>query len=295
MTTPSPVLITGCSSGIGRATALRLNRAGHLVYATARRPETLADLATAGIRTLRLDVTDEESMRAVVGTVEAEHGRVGTLVNSAGYALSGVVEAAGPEEIRRQFETNVFGLVRLTQLVLPAMRAAGSGTVVNISSIFGRYAVPGSGYYNATKHAVEALSDALRLETAAFGVRVVLVEPGPVRSTEFGTTYVANLGDAGRDYEEFNRQTTDYFDAIYGGTRRTLAGTFAIDADDVAKRIEKIVRSRHPRARHPVGFLAHSTLALRRLAPDVVFDNLFVRRLFPVPRRPRSRTQGEPR
>ncbi|MFH8366932.1 SDR family NAD(P)-dependent oxidoreductase [Streptomyces sp. NPDC018031] len=295
MTTPSTVLITGCSSGIGRATALRLNRAGHTVYATARRPETLDGLKAAGIRTLRLDVTDEESMRAAVGAVEAEHGSLDVLVNSAGYALSGVVEGAGPEEVRRQFETNVFGLVRLTQLVLPGMRAAGSGTVINISSIFGRYAVPGSGYYNATKHAVEALSDALRLETAAFGVRVVLVEPGPVRTTEFGTTYVANLGAAGPDYEQFNRETADYFDAIYTGSRRTLAGTFAIHSDDVAKRVEKIVRSARPRARYPVGLLARSTLALRRVAPDVVFDNLFVRRLFPVPRRPRPRTQGDHR
>lgn len=299
MPNPSTVLITGCSSGIGRATALRLNRAGHIVYATTRRPETLADMAVAGIRTLRLDVTDEESMRAAVGTVQAEHGTLDVLVNSAGYALSGVIEEAGIDEVRRQFETNVFGLVRLTQLVLPAMRAAGSGTIVNISSIFGRYAVPGSGYYNATKHAVEALSDALRLETAAFGVRVVLVEPGPVRTTEFGTKYVAHLepaaSAAGRDYQEFNRETIDYFDAIYTGTRRTLAGTFAIDADDVARRVEKIIRGTHPRARYPVGFLARSTLALRRLAPDVVFDNLFVRRLFPVPRRPRPVTQGEHR
>ncbi|WFB06676.1 SDR family NAD(P)-dependent oxidoreductase [Streptomyces sp. LX-29] len=289
--TPTSVLITGCSSGIGRACALRLHRAGHQVYATARRPDAIKDLAGAGIHTLPLDVTDEESMRAAVAEVEAAHGSVGALVNSAGYALSAVVEEAELDEVRRQFETNVFGLVRLSRLVLPGMRAAGSGTVVNVSSIFGRYAVPGSGYYNATKHAVEALSDAMRLETAAFGVRVVLVEPGPVRSTEFGAKYVENVRNlklAGRDYEEFRRQTVDYFNAIYGGGRRTLAGTFAIQSDDVARTVERILRTARPRARYPVGFLAHSTLALRRLAPDSVFDNLFVRRLFPVPRGPRS-------
>ncbi|MGW6530271.1 SDR family NAD(P)-dependent oxidoreductase [Streptomyces venezuelae] len=285
MTAQLPVLITGCSSGIGRATALRMHRSGMLVYATARRPETLKPLADDGIRTLPLDVTDEASMRSAVDAVEAAHGSVGALVNSAGYALSGVVEEAGLDDMRRQFETNVFGLARLSQMVLPAMRAARSGTIVNISSIFGRYAVPGGGYYQASKHAVEALSDALRLETADFGVRVVLIEPGPVRTTEFGTTYVANFKPVSEDYAEFRRRTAEYFDAIYTGSRRTLAGTFTIQADDVARVVERAVRSGRPHARYPVGFLARSTIALRRLAPDVVFDNLFVRRAFPVPRR----------
>ncbi|MEU3755711.1 SDR family NAD(P)-dependent oxidoreductase [Streptomyces olivoreticuli] len=288
MTSSNTVLITGCSSGIGRACALRLHRAGAVVYATARRPETLAELAAEGIRTLALDVTDEESMRAAVATVEAAHGSVGVLVNSAGFAVSGVVEEVGVEEMRRQFETNVFGLARLSQLVLPGMRAAGTGTIVNVSSIFGRYAVPGGGFYQASKHAVEALSDALRLEVADFGVRVVLIEPGPVRTTDFGSTYVANFKPASEVYEDFRRRTADYFDAIYTGSRRTLAGTFTIQADDVARTVERVVRTARPRARYPVGFLAHSTLALRRLAPDAVFDNLFVRRAFPVPRKKRN-------
>ncbi|MFC9506279.1 SDR family NAD(P)-dependent oxidoreductase [Streptomyces sp. NPDC057002] len=283
-TRPSPVLITGCSSGIGRACALRMHRAGMTVYATARRPETLSRLAAEGIRTLRLDVTDEDSMRAAVDAVEAEHGSVGTLVNSAGFAASGVVEEIGLSEMRRQFETNVFGLARLSQLVLPGMRAAGRGTVVNISSIFGRYAVPGGGFYQASKHAVEALSDALRLETAGFGVKVVVIEPGPVRTTNFGATYVDNLPSVSAVYDEFRQRTAEYFEAIYTGSRRTLAGTFAVQADDVARVVTRAARTRRPRARYTVGFLARSTIALRRLAPDVVFDHLFVRRAFPVPR-----------
>ncbi|MDT3395895.1 SDR family NAD(P)-dependent oxidoreductase [Streptomyces sp. B1866] len=305
----TPVLITGCSSGIGRATALRLHGAGRAVYATARRPETLRDLAAAGIRTLQLDVTDEDSMATAVAKVEAEHGAVGALVNSAGYALSGAVESASPEAVRAQFETNVFGLVRLTQLVLPAMRARGAGTVVNVSSIFGRYAVPGGGFYHATKHAVEALSDALRLEAAPFGVRVVLVEPGPVRTTEFGAKFAGQLGDGGSGgtdrtgaqggddgpYGAFHRQLADYFDAIYTGGRRTLAGTFAIQADDVAAVVAKALRAPRPRSRYTVGFLARSTIAFRRLAPDVIFDNLFVRRQFPVPRAPGRPQQGDHR
>ncbi|WP_371526463.1 SDR family NAD(P)-dependent oxidoreductase [Streptomyces sp. NBC_01283] len=294
MTTSLPVLITGCSSGIGRACALRMHRSGLIVYATARRPETLAPLAAEGIRTLRLDVTDEKSMREVVDLIEAEHGSVGALVNSAGYATSGVVEEVGIEDMRQQFETNVFGLARLSQLVLPAMRAARRGTIINISSIFGRYAVPGGGFYQASKHAVEALSDALRLEVADFGVRVVLIEPGPVRTTDFGATYVANFKPVSQDYEAFRRRTADYFDAIYTGSRRSLAGTFAIQSDDVAKVVERTVRSPRPSARYPVGFLARSTLALRRLAPDVVFDNLFVRRVFPVPRDETRRATPSP-
>jgi NAD(P)-dependent dehydrogenase (short-subunit alcohol dehydrogenase family) len=281
-----PVLVTGCSSGIGRACARRLHRAGAVVYATARRPESLAELADEGIATLRLDVTDEKSMRTAVDTVEAAHGSLGALVNSAGFAVSGAVEEVPLADVRRQFETNVFGLIRLSQLALPAMRAAGTGTVVNISSIFGRYGVPGAGLYQASKHAVEALSDALRLELAPFGIRVVLVEPGPVRTTSFGSTYLANLTDGGDsgDYADFHRRNGEYFDAIYTGSRRTLAGSFAIQPDDVARVVERAILSNRPKSRYPVGLLARSTIALRRLAPDTVFDNLFVRRNFPVPR-----------
>ncbi|ARQ70788.1 SDR family oxidoreductase [Streptomyces marincola] len=292
---PSPVLITGCSSGIGRACALRLHRAGHTVYATARDPDSIADLAERGLRTLRLDVTDGPGMRAAVEAVEAEHGAVGVLVNSAGYALSGPVEEVEPEAVRRQFETNVVGPHRLNRLVLPAMRARGRGTIVNISSIFGRYGVPGAGFYQASKHALEAMSDALRLEVAPFGVRVLLIEPGPVRSTEFGTKYVDNLTSSGPDYAEFRRELADYFDAIYTGRRATLAGAFALHADDVARAVQKaIAPSRlNLRARYPVGFLARSTITLRRLAPDFVFDNVFARRQFPVPAGPRRRSRAQ--
>lgn len=170
-------LITGCSSGIGHAAALRLHAAGFEVYATARRPESLADLATAGIRTARLDVTDEASMTAMISRITAEHGTVDVLVNNAGFELAGPVEEIPPAEARRQFDTNFFGLARLTQLVIPGMRAHGGGTIINLSSVFGRLAVPGGAYYAASKHAVAALTDALRLELAAFGIRVVLIEP----------------------------------------------------------------------------------------------------------------------
>src|SRR5829696_2378155 len=170
----SAILITGCSTGIGRATALRLARGGHDVVATARRPDSLAELAGAGCRTLALDVTDEASM---VAAVEAA-GPLDALVNNAGYSQSGALETLDMDDVRRQFETNVFGLLRMCQLVLPAMRERGAGRIVNISSMGGTFTFPGGGVYHATKHAVEALSDALRLEVACFGVKVVVVQPG---------------------------------------------------------------------------------------------------------------------
>ncbi|RLU84917.1 short-chain dehydrogenase/reductase [Streptomyces griseocarneus] len=277
-------LVTGCSSGIGRAAALRLHGAGLRVYATARRPETLEALAERGMRTLALDVTDPESARAAVETVTAEHGAVDILVNNAGYGLSGTFEETPLDRVRDQFETNVFGLVGLTQLVLPGMRERRRGTVVNVSSIFGRYAAPGGGYYHASKHAVEALSDALRLEVAGFGIRVSLVEPGPVR-TPWGQTFMDHLPTGREDspYRRFHERTAQYYDAIYNGTRKTLAGTFAIEAEQVAAAIERAALARRPRARYPVGFLAAGTFALRRLVPDSVFDNAFIRRQFPVP------------
>ena len=162
------VLITGCSTGIGLATAERL--AGEFtVYASARKVETLRELETKGCRALHLDVTDEDSMHAAVEQVEADCGSVGALVNNAGYSQSGALETLSIESVRAQFETNVFGLLRLSQLVLPGMRRAGGGRIVNIGSMGGKLTFPGGGVYHATKHAVEALSDAMRFEVQGFG------------------------------------------------------------------------------------------------------------------------------
>src|SRR4051794_5434906 len=185
------VLITGCSTGIGRATAERLAKKGLTVYATARKLDSIADLAEAGCKTLALDVTDEESMKAAVAAVEEAEGAVGALVNNAGYSQSGAIEDVPLDQVRRQFETNVFGLIRMCQLVLPGMRREGSGRIVNISSMGGRLVFPGGGIYHATKHAVEAISDALRFEVRGFGIGVSIVEPGLIK-TEFGHAAVAS-------------------------------------------------------------------------------------------------------
>ena len=171
MSVSKAVLITGCSSGIGRATAKRLSEVGWRVYATARNVEKIAPLEESGCRRLALDVTDEDSMRRAVEEVEREERTVGGLVNNAGYSQSGAVETVPMEKVRAQFETNVFGLVRMCQLVLPGMRRQGYGRIVNVSSMGGKLTFPGAGYYHATKHAVEALSDALRFEIQASASR----------------------------------------------------------------------------------------------------------------------------
>src|SRR3954470_12880115 len=207
------VLITGCSTGIGRATASRLAASGWTVYATARQPATLDDLAAAGCRTLALDVTDEDSMQAAVASVE---GGVGVLINNAGYSQSGALETLSMDSVRRQFETNVFGLLRLTQLVLPGMRAAGRGTIVNLSSMGRRVVSRGGAAHHATKYAVEALSDALRMEVRGFGIHVVTVEPGLIR-TEFGATAAGGVGDGDGPYADFNRSVAKQTREAYAG------------------------------------------------------------------------------
>jgi NADP-dependent 3-hydroxy acid dehydrogenase YdfG len=271
------VLITGCSTGIGRATAEYLARSGHTVYATARRLDAIRDLEANGCRLLELDVTDEQSMAAAVTTVEAEQGAVGVLVNNAGYSQSGAVESIPMDAVRRQFETNVFGLIRMCQLVLPGMRAQNWGRIVNISSMGGRLVFPGGGYYHATKFAVEALSDALRFEVKGFGIDVVVIEPGLIK-TEFGAAAVGSLGPAeDGPYAHFNSVVGSATAGAYddGGLARFGAGPEA-----VAKAIEKAIR--HPRARIPVTASARIMIGLRRVLPDWLWDRT-MRSNFPQP------------
>jgi NADP-dependent 3-hydroxy acid dehydrogenase YdfG len=277
------VLITGCSSGIGHATAKRLAEKGHTVYATARRVESLADLAAAGCKTLALDVTDEASMTAAVDAVEAAEGAVGALVNNAGYSQSGAVETVPMEKVRAQFETNVFGLVRMCQLVLPGMRRQGYGRIVNISSMGGRLVFPGGGAYHGTKYAVEALSDALRFEVRGFGVDVSIIEPGLI-TTEFGNTAADSLGGTGDEmdpddaYAKFNGNVGAATKAVYDGPMRHLGG----GPDTVAKAIEKAITSGRPKTRYVVTPSARLALFNRKLMPDRAWDAM-MRAQFPRP------------
>ncbi len=274
------VLITGCSSGIGAATAADLVADGHTVYATARRPETLSELAEKGCRTLALDVTDEASMAAAVAAVEAEHGSVGVLVNNAGYSQSGAVESIPLDDIRRQFETNVFGLIRMSQLVLPGMRKAGRGRIVNLGSMGGKLTFPGGGIYHAAKYAVEAISDAMRFEVQGFGIQVVLIEPGLI-TTEFADTAVGSVGGLDDDgpYAEFNAKVGKVTADIYNSAVAKIAGG---GPEAVAKVIRKAIDSKRPKARYTVTPSATLGILQRQLTPDRVWD-LAMRAQFPVP------------
>ena len=276
------VLITGCSTGIGRATALRLLGAGWNVYATARRPETLAELEAAGARTLALDVTDEASMSAAVAAVEQAEGAIGVLINNAGYSQSGAVETVPMDSARRQFETNVFGLARLTQLALPGMRAQGWGKIVNLSSMGGRLTFPGGGWYHATKYAVEALSDALRFEVRGFGVDVIVIEPGLI-VTEFGeaaagTMAAVQSGAEDGAYDTFNAAVGALTKGAYEGPMRRLGG----GPDVVAKAIERAISARRPPARVTVTPSAKLSIATRKLLSDRAWDAA-MRGQFPAP------------
>jgi NAD(P)-dependent dehydrogenase (short-subunit alcohol dehydrogenase family) len=275
-----PVLITGCSTGIGRATAERL--AGHAwnVYATARRPESIEDLKGSGCKTLALDVTDENSMTSAVAEVERDGGSIGALVNNAGYSQSGALETIPMDSVRRQFETNVFGLLRMCQLVLPGMRKAGAGRIVNLSSMGGKLTFPGGGVYHATKHAVEALSDALRFEVKGFGVDVAVIEPGLIK-TEFGETAASSV-DAVEDhgpYAKFNEGVAKLTAEAYTGPM----AKFGAGPEAVAAKIEKALTARRPSTRYKVTPSASVIMGMRRTMTDRMWDR-FVGSQYPKPK-----------
>ena len=274
------VLITGCSTGIGRATAVRLSRSGWPVYASARRLSSIADLKDSGCETLALDVTDEDSMCAAVEQVEQAHGAVGVLINNAGYSQSGAIETVPLEAARRQFETNVFGLVRLTQLVLVKMREQRWGKIVNVGSMGGRLTFPGAGHYHATKHALEAISDALRFELHGFGIDVILLEPGLI-TTEFGHAATASMPDVGGQddpYAQFNAAVAAVTAGAYDGPLRHLGA----GPERVAKVLERAITRSHPPGRITITPSAKLSIATRRLLSDRAWDAA-MRRQFPQP------------
>ena len=272
------VLVTGCSSGIGHATAALLAREGWTVYATARRPETLADLEQAGCKTLALDVTDESSMTSAVQAVLDAERAIGVLVNNAGYSQSGAVESVPVEQVRRQFETNVFGLLRMCQLVLPGMREQQWGRIVNLSSMGGRLTFPGGGIYHATKYAVEAISDAMRFEVRGFGVEVIVIEPGLI-VTNFGETAAGSVGSGEGPYAEFNRVVAEKTEQAYHGPLAKLGA----GPEAVAKSIAAALATDHPKPRYPVTASAHLLINQRRLMPDRLWDRA-MRTQFPTPK-----------
>jgi NAD(P)-dependent dehydrogenase (short-subunit alcohol dehydrogenase family) len=268
----SPVaLVTGGSSGIGESTARALLARGFVVYAVARRVDRMAGLAEAGVHTHRMDVTDDASMVAGVERIVAEQGRVDVLVNNAGYGSYGAVEDVPIDEARRQFEVNVFGLARLVQLVTPHMRAQRSGRIINISSIGGKFYEPFGAWYHATKFAVEGFSDSLRMELRPFGIKVVLIEPGPIR-TEWNEIARDSLLERSGDgpYAEWARRA-------HGVMERFDEPSRASTPEEVADKIVKAATARRPAARYPVGRGARTITTSRDLLPDRLFDEVVSR------------------
>ena len=257
------ILITGASSGIGYDAAETLARQGHRVYAAARRLERMEPLKSLGVQVIRMDVTDEESMQEGVRTVIQSEGRIDVLVNNAGYGFFGAIETVPMEDARRQLEVNVFGLARLTQLVLPHMRKQGSGRIINTSSIAGKMVFYMGGWYNVTKYSVEAFSDALRMEMKPFGIDVVMIEPGAIK-TDWGIIAAQHLKEssAGSAYETVGTQWADNMDWFY---KTNLLSSPQV----ITKAISQAVNSRHPKARYCrgrfsiIGRLAHALMPAR--------------------------------
>jgi NAD(P)-dependent dehydrogenase (short-subunit alcohol dehydrogenase family) len=264
-------LVTGASSGIGAAIARTLLVDGYRVYVGARRVERMGELAAAGAVALSLDVTDDSSMVSAIETIRAGTGRLDVLVNNAGYGSYGSLEEVPHEEGRRQFEVNVFGLARLTQLVLPMMRSQRSGKIVNITSIGGKIYEPFGGWYHASKFAVEGMSDCLRMELAPFGIDVIVVEPGAIKTewTEIARLNLLQHSGAG----PYAAHAAAHAQVLAGAD----GGSVASPPEVVAKTVSAALRARRPRTRYATGGGARTVLFLRALLPDRWFDAMLRR------------------
>lgn len=264
------VLITGASSGIGEATALLLSQEGYIVYAAARRIEKMQHLQARGIQILKMDVTCDDEMVYSVEKIIKEQGRIDILVNNAGYGSYGAIEDVPLTEARRQFEVNIFGLARLCQLALPHMRKNHYGQIVNISSMGGKLHTPLGGWYHSTKYALEGLSDCLRLETKEFGIDVIIIEPGLIKS-EWGDIAIdAMLDTSGH---------TAYSPLAQAAARmykKSYADPASSRPEVIAKVILKAVRSKHPKIRYAAGHMARMYLFLRKILPDKIVDKIML-------------------
>jgi NAD(P)-dependent dehydrogenase (short-subunit alcohol dehydrogenase family) len=271
-------IVTGASSGIGHATALRLKAAGFIVFAGARRVQKMKDLAEVGIHVVDLDVTDDVSMVTLVDRVTNETGRIDVLVNNAGYGAFGALEDVPSAEGRRQFDVNVFGLARMTQLVLPHMRKQRSGRIINMSSMGGRIYEPLGSWYHATKFAVEGMSDSLRLEVSPFGIHVVLIEPGGM-NTEWGAIAADGLitASAGTAYADQAPGVAKMLRSVDQKPRPSAS------PDRIAKAVTRAATARQPRARYLLGPGAKPLVTLKAILPTRVFDRMMAR-VFGTPR-----------
>ena len=262
------ILITGASSGIGYDAAARLARQGHRVYGAARRLERMEPLKEFGVIPVQMDVTDETSMvKGIQGIMESE-GRIDVLVNNAGYGYLGAIENVALAEARRQLEVNLFGLARLTQLVLPHMREQHSGRIINVSSIAGKAVLLFGGWYNVSKYAVEAFSDALRIETKPFSIKVSLIEPSGIK-TDWGLIAADNLETSSKDtaYEEPALKMAEAMRWAYTSNLLSLPQC-------IGKAIAKAATARRPRTRYRAGAGASTFVALHAMMPTRWWDRL---------------------
>ncbi|MBN2274479.1 MAG: oxidoreductase [Bacteroidales bacterium] len=265
------VLITGASSGIGKMTALLLYKQGFTVYGAARRLNKMYDLKEAGINLLQMDVTDDDSMVKGINEIMENEKRIDVLINNAGYGSFGALEDVPLEEARMQFEVNVFGPARLIQLVLPHMRAHKSGRIINVSSMAGRFGQPHGAWYHATKFALEGLSDSLRMELIQFGIDVVVIQPGAIK-TEWniiaGDNLVKMSGNTA--YKNSANRHAGMLERVY---------QLGSEPGVIAKIIARAVRANNPRTRYAAGTGAKPILFLRKILPDRIFDSLFLSQL----------------
>lgn len=264
-------LVTGASSGLGKDTALRLLELGYTVYAAARRVDQMEDLRARGATPLQLDISREEDIVAAVSQITAQHGSVDVLVNNAGFGLFGAVEDLSLEDARYQFEVNLFGMARLTQLLIPRMRARGSGRIINVSSMGGKIYTPLGAWYHATKHAVEGWSDCLRLELAPFGIDVVVIEPGVI-ATSFGEVLLDPLlrNSAGGAYAKLA-------EGVAKGTRKAYERPDTLSPPSVVSdAIVAAIRARRPKTRYVAGKFARPLMFIRKYFGDRCYDRLIM-------------------
>jgi NADP-dependent 3-hydroxy acid dehydrogenase YdfG len=262
------VLITGASSGMGKATAKRLISEGHIVYGAARRIENMQDLIAFGGHSIKMDITKEEDISSTVGQIISEQGRIDVLVNNAGYAAYGSVEDVSMADGRAQMEVNLMGLIAITQRVLPHMRKQRSGNIINISSIGGKVCFPLGAWYHASKFAVEGFSDCLRLEVKDFGINVSVIEPGVI-VTEFEDVMTQPMLDRskGGPYEKYANLVAD-------AQRRVQKTGSKTSPDIIAKLVSKAMNSANPKTRYSGGDYAKLLLFLRKWLSDKTFDKV---------------------
>ncbi len=272
----SVVLVVGASSGIGRACAERLHRIGYRVYGTSRRAsspgagvgQTSGGYA-GGMEMIPMDVDDEDSVTLGVGYVIEKEGRLDAVVNSAGFALAGAVEDTTVEEAKSQFETNFFGALRLCRTVLPVMRKQGHGYIVIIGSAAGVVSLPFQGIYSSSKFALEGLAEALRIEAAPFGIRVVIAEPTDFRTGITASRRMAAAAAVG---------DSPYGDLFATALAVTESGeSHGPPPDRIARLIEKILEKPTPRLRYPVGPLSRITVLLKRLLPSKIYERIIIK------------------